>query len=176
MDSVTEQQVFMLFFAIIWGAVANVQPRWKAFQWPLVGRHRPATNRVILSVIFLNIVPLLLFAYVFWALKHHSSNQPNWPVTHLLFHGIVPAFALFGCYRAWLATVETWPSTFYSAKGGVKAEWEHVEPTFRMEAETRDAAGKDLPIVYLGSNTACGNLVAALVYAIVGLAAPWICA
>jgi len=54
MGGVTEQQVFMLFFAITWGALANVQPRWKAFQWPLLGRHRPATNRVVLSFLCLN--------------------------------------------------------------------------------------------------------------------------
>lgn len=175
MSGVTEQQVFMLFFAIIWGAVANVQPRWKAFQWPLVGHHRPATNRVLLSVVVLNILPLLLFAYVFWALKHHSAATPNYPVAHLVFHGILPAFALFGCYRFWLAIVEACPNTFYSSTA-VPEEYEHSEPTFRTRIEPRDPHAKDLPVVYLGATTARANLVAALFYVLIGLVAPWIAA
>jgi len=175
MGGVTEQQVFMLFFAIIWGAVANVQPRWKAFQWPLVGHHRPATNRVLLSLLLLNILPLVLFAYVFWALKHHSTSPPDWPVVHLVFHGILPAFALFGCYRSWLAAVEACPGSFYSATS-VPEQYEHAEPTYRTKAEPRDPQGKDLPIVYLGETTARANLVAAVIYILIGLVAPWVAA
>lgn len=182
MGGVTEQQVFMVFFAIIWGAVANVQPRWKAFQWPLFRRHCPATKRVLLSVVVLNILPLLLFAYVFWALKHDSAaTWSNCSVAHLVVHGILPAFPLFGCYRLWLAIVEAYPDAFYSSKGAVPQKYEHIEPTYRTKAERcnsnakgRNSTAKDLPIVYLGATTARANLIAALSYAIIGVVAPWI--
>ena len=170
---ITEYEVFMLFFAIIWGTVANVQPRWKAFQWPLLCRHRPATHRVILSVLLLNVAPLLLFAYVFWALRHHTASEPE-PILHLIIHGILPAFGVFGCYRLWLATVEAWPATFYSAKGGVDAKYQHAEPTYRTEVVMRDPSKPELPVVDLGPDTACPNFIAAIGYLILALGPPWI--
>jgi hypothetical protein len=170
---VTEQEVFMLFFAIIWGTVANVQPRWKAFQWPLFLRHKPARHRVCLSVLFLNVGPLLLFAYVFWALGFHNDAAER-PILHLIIHGILPAFGVFACYRLWLSTIEAWPAAFYSPKGGVDTKYEHVEPTYRIDANGRDLSEPQLPIVDLGRDTACPNFVTAVFYILVALGAPWI--
>lgn len=174
MQPTAEQQVFMLFFAIIWGAVANVQPRWKAFQWPLIRRHGPARNRLLLSLLVLNAIPLLLFGYVVWVLGAHHGPDMGHPIFHLVGHGVVPAFALFGCYRLWLAIVEACPSTFYSSKvgnGGVPEKYQHSEPTYR---NTPDNTQTQLPIVHLGPDTAGPNAGAALLYLVVGMAAPWI--
>ena len=166
-----EQQVFMLFFAIIWGAVANVQPRWKAFQWPLIFRHKPAFKRVALSVLLLNLVPLALFAYALWALNGPEAQAR--PIAHLIGHGIIPAFALFGCYRLWLATVEAWPAAFYSATSAdVPEKYRHAEPSYRTKHD--DRSDSTLPIVELGPDTACPNFVTALAYLALGIATPWI--
>ena len=174
--NVTEYEVFTVFFAIFWSTVANVQPRWKAFQWPLFCRHRPARCRVILSVLLLNVAPVLLFAYVFWALGHDAASTPR-PIWRLILHGILPAFGVFGCYRLWLATVEAWPATFYSAKvgeGGVDKKYRHVEPTYRTGAAASARSEPKLPIVYLGPDTACPNFMAAILYLILTFGSPWI--
>lgn len=174
MTLTAEQQVFMLFFAIFWGAVANVQPRWKAFQWPLFFRHRPAKCRVCLSLAVLNVLPLLLFGYVLWVLGECHGSDMGWPILHLVGHGVIPAFALFGCYRLWLAIVEAYPETFYSSKvggGGVPKEYSHIEPTYRNKPTNSKT---QLPIVHLGPNTWFPNAGAAVLYLVLGMVAPWV--
>jgi hypothetical protein len=175
MQLTLEHQVFMLFFAIIWGAVANVRPRWKAFQWPLIFRHPPACHRLALSVGLLNVASLMLFGYALWTLGDHRGPDSAWPILHLVGHGILPAFALFGCYRLWLATVEAWPDTYYSSNvgdGGVPQKYQHAEPIYRT---AHNGGVTQLPIVELGPDTAFPNACAALLYLAVGMVAPWIC-
>jgi len=151
--------------------MANAQPRWKAFQWPLFCRHKPATCRVILPVLLLNVAPVVLFAYVFWMLGCDAVSAPR-PILRLIVHGILPAFGVFGCHRLWLATIEKWPATFYSPKGGVDNKYRHVEPTYRIEAAARSKL--ELPIVYVGSDTSFPNFIAAILYLTLTFRSPWI--
>jgi len=109
------QTVFALFFAVFWGATANVQPRWKAFQWPLV--HLPRIRRrVLLSVFFFNVLPLLFFGLALWVLRGPATDSADWTVwqgTKLILRGVIPAIAVFGFYRLWLGIVECASDTFY---------------------------------------------------------------
>jgi hypothetical protein len=51
-------------------------------------------------------------AFFVWALKGLGGDQADLEYAQI-FVGIVPAFYIFGIYRLWLATIETFPSTFY---------------------------------------------------------------
>lgn len=173
----TEQQVFMLFFAIIWGAVANVQPRWKAFQTSLFFQVPVARNRVLLSVAVLNVLPLVFFGYALWALAGHPDTswaRPFSAPAHLVVHGIIPAFAVFGFYRLWLGIVELWPTCFYAATTAeVDLKYRHWEPTFRNCATTPLQEG--CPTVDLGPDTGWPNLFFAGLYILAAAVAPWLC-
>lgn len=109
------QTVFAIFFAIFWGAVANVQPRWKAFQLPLI-EFAPVRRRVLLSVTFFNLLPLLFFGWTLWILVGPAASPINWTgwtVARLVLRGVIPAIATFGFYRLWLGIVECHSSLFY---------------------------------------------------------------
>ena len=57
------QQVFMLFYAIFWGAIANVQPRWKPFQWHLFFAVPQARRRAIAALVLLNVHSRYVFLH-----------------------------------------------------------------------------------------------------------------
>src|SRR3970040_2162923 len=71
------QQVFMLFYAIFWGAIANVQPRWKPFQWHLFFAVPQARRRAIAAFGLLNVLPLIFFAYGMWALYGRGPTDTS---------------------------------------------------------------------------------------------------
>lgn len=113
-------ETFALFFAIFWGLVANVQPRWKAFQWPFFfSSDFPNVKwRVLLSCFWLNIVPVLYFlTVVHWLHSGSLSEKTDADAVSLVIYGVIPSFAIFGFYRLWLATVEWRPKSFYGSKG-----------------------------------------------------------
>jgi hypothetical protein len=56
------QNIFMVFFAILWGALATVQPRWRAFRWPLIFRVPKVGYRLALAILLLNVAPIIYFA------------------------------------------------------------------------------------------------------------------
>lgn len=185
------QGVFMLFFAIFWGAIANVQPRWKQFQWPLVWRGLKFVNhRVLLSVVLLNIVPMLFFGYVMHQLsfcpveKKTDATPSIGAAAAIVLCGVLPAFAVFGFYRMWLGIVELCPKCFYSPwpaneQALPQKHW-HVEPTFRLPHETINPSNnsneRERPVVELGDCVSGWlNLVWGIVYFIIGAVAPLIC-
>lgn len=153
------QNVFIVFYAIFWGMVANVQPRWKAFQLPLVFRFRPATHRVVLSFIALNVLPICYFGWTIWMLSGDHLQVKEWgpsSVVLLLVHAVLPAFATFGFYRLWLGIVELNPLYFYAPNSaGIPEDFRHAEPTVMC--------------LKLKSTTACCNILYALSYVLVGL-------
>ncbi len=174
-----DQLVFMLFFAIFWGAIANVQPRWKAFQFPLMFKPklRNVLRRVVLAILLLNLLPIVYFGYILWA-THGRGPMPAdstfLAITKILIQGILPAFGIFGLYRAWLGIIELRPSWFYKSKlDDVPAEYRHVEPTYRLNYKEKNRKPSE-PVVDLGKDTGKGNLLAALIYLIVGCISPWL--
>jgi hypothetical protein len=110
------QQVFTLFYAIFWGTAANAQPRWKAFAWGAVGIDRATWRRAWWSVFLQNFLPLIYFVVILWLLSFHVwSDLATWDFASLLkvFVSISPAFAPFGFYRIWTASVQKWGRFFY---------------------------------------------------------------
>src|SRR5438128_11966390 len=106
------QAVFSLFFAIFWGAITNVQPKWKPFQFGLFCTFGPATRRLWLSILFFNFLPILFFGWTICVL-HGPALEPDkwtgWTVLRVVFRGVIPAVAMFGLYRIWMAILERWP-------------------------------------------------------------------
>ena len=175
------QTVFMVFFAIFWGTIANVQPRWKAFQFPLMfklGLRLNVCCRVVLAILLLNIFPILYFGYIlyFTSLPERCPDGSDTTlifVIKILIQGVLPALGIFGIYRLWLAIIELKPDLFYKSNSDdIPVEYRHVEPTYRLDytAGRRDS----LPVVDLGRDTGKGNLVAALIYLVMGLISPWL--
>lgn len=175
------QQVFMLFFAIFWGASANVQPRWKAFQFPLIfasGLRWNVLRRVCLAIIVLNLFPILYFGYVLYC----SSLPGRGPffcdsafitIVKVLVQGVIPALGMFGIYRLWISIIELKPSLFYKRKPyNIPLKYRHVEPTYRLNYKEHREPSE--PVVDLGKDAGIGNLIAALIYIIIGLASPWL--
>lgn len=104
----TPQEIFVVFFAIFWGAVFNVQGRWKMFQPILSFPH--IRHRFIFSFLLLNVVPVLFFAWTFFRLKDIPGE--TWLQ---ISAGVLPAFAIFAFYRLWIGIVECSPSYFYQS-------------------------------------------------------------
>ena len=167
-----DQTVFMLFFAIFWGAIANVQPRWKAFQWPLFCV-KEVRHRVLLAVGTLNVLPIQFFGYVLWALTGRGpkpTDETFHVVVKILIQGVIPAIGIFGIYRIWLGVLELRPSWFYKCDPEqLPKKYRLVEPTYRHELSKTG-----LPTVDLGIGTGPGNLLAAGVYIVVAGIAPWV--
>ncbi len=114
----TNQTVFLVFFAIAWGAVANVQGKWKAFHWPFVNE-KPARSRVLLSMIYLNILPLAYAVFALWCLSGPDPDSVKWTpraALDVLLFGFFPAFAAFAFHRLWLARIEANPGRYYYPK------------------------------------------------------------
>jgi len=177
------QQVFIVFFAIFWGAVANVQPRWKAFQFPLMftqGLRWNVFRRVCLAVLLLTVLPILYFGYILYSTSlpgrgPAEGDKALMTVSKILLQGILPALGMFGIYRTWLAIVELRPKWFYKSDlKDVPDKYRHVEPTYRLRYD--DDGKKHFPtaVVDLGEDAGKGNLLAALIYLIVGLVSPWL--
>ncbi len=115
------QTVFAIFFAIFLGTVANVQPRWKAFNWPLLflmpsGQRGCIGHRLVLSVLALNLAPVIFFGFALWMLRGSPTDPKDWTsytVLHVVLRGVMPAFSAFAFYRLWLGVVEFSPTCFY---------------------------------------------------------------
>ncbi len=102
----TTQSIFVVFYAIFWGAVFNVQGRWKMFQ-PILSFPQ-IRHRFIFSFLLLNVVPILFFSWTFFRLKDTPSET-----LLQISAGVLPAFAIFAFYRLWMGIVQCNPSYFY---------------------------------------------------------------
>src|SRR5438270_8581356 len=128
----TTQWIFVIFYAIFWGTVGNVQGRWKMFQWPLL--HFPhVVARLVLSMLLLNVCPIVFFAIAFFLLRHTPTNAPShWTFVATLRQtvaGVIPAFAIFGFYRIWLGIVELFPARFYQHDDERNESIKDIEPS-----------------------------------------------
>jgi hypothetical protein len=166
------QNIFFLFYAIFWGAIFNVQARWKAFQWPLLfSWYPPAVRRVLFSFLLLNLVPIGFLIFAIWQLG--NADLPKWEV---FWHGeglwaysrpILAAFAIFGIYRAWLGVIELFPGCFYASDvKSIPADYQHVEPTYQHANMRRMG---DRPVVELADGAGTKNLIAAALYLLISI-------
>lgn len=162
------QGIFLVFYAIFWGGIFNVQARWKAFHWPLFGHFGQARRRALISLLILNLVPIGFFAIAMWALrKPIPPNISFWMFVVDYVRPVVAAFAIFGFYRIWLGIVESWPGCFYaSAIGTIPLKYQHVEPTFRHSWGDRHG-----PVVDLADGAGCPNVFFGCLYVLIGVGA-----
>ena len=170
------QNVFIVFFAIFWGAVANVQPRWKAFQWPLIFKMGEVFRRVALAVLVMNVLPVIYFAISLWVTHDRgptTADSPGRIIAVVVFQGVLPAFGIFAIYRLWLGIIELRPQWFYKRNAeDVPKPYRHVEPTYRISSEENKTNG--LPFVDLGEDAGWRNIAAVLFYLFVAQGAPWL--
>ncbi len=108
------QTIFALFYAIMWGTLANVWPRWRAFDWAAKHDKKRAIYRSTLSLIVLNLIPILFFIFVslrlgYWTFEKQSCSVIWWK----LFVIMSQPFVLIGLYKIWVATVQLFRKTFY---------------------------------------------------------------
>ena len=157
------QQVFTLFYAITWGTAANSQPRWKGFAWGVFFSNSPARWRAALSMIVLNIVPLIYFVIILWCLGSGSwtgISHWNLKAAWKSLLSTIPALAPFGFYRIWTGFVEFSSQLFY----GVSWPWNTNNPP-----QALTDFGIHLGPSDLNPNFACGNFMWGLIYVGVGL-------
>lgn len=152
------QTVFALFFAISWGTVANAQPKWKAFAWGQFREHR-TIQRLFLSILFLNAVPVVFFVTVLCLLGGPRWTLVAWDTRAGLqmIAAVVPAFGTFGFLRIWTSVVQ-W-----------KTQW------FYPDERERRLLGIDLLPADLNPKWARGNFLFGVAYVLIGLAVPWLC-
>jgi hypothetical protein len=165
---------FWYFYAIFWGNIASAQLSWKAFHWPFFFKIPQARNRTLMAVIIFNVMPLIFFGYVMWALAVCSPKlngiTPVGASWNYAVRGVLPAFAVFGFYRWWLAIIELLPDCFYaSCATSIDKRYRHVEPTYRREIDCRTT-----PVVDLGdTHTGLCNLGFGTIYVAIPSFAPW---
>jgi hypothetical protein len=133
MESLTaSQSIFVVFFAIFWGAIFNVQSRWRMFQ-PIL-RFRHIRRRLLLSILVVNVAPIVFFVWAFYSLKGGSSGVPpaQWGLSEtfrVLLAGVLPAFAIFGFYRLWMGIAELLPQAFYESASQQRNDLKGIDPT-----------------------------------------------
>lgn len=161
------QSVFAIFFAIFLGTIANVQPRWKAFNWPLLflmphGSRAFIRRRLVLSFALLNLAPVVFFGFGLWMLIGDGTEAKYWTgktVLSVVLHGVVPAFAAFAFYRLWLACVEFAPTLFYVLKQ------ENLPPD--LQSQCPPVIEPSIDQLNLTSRASCANLFFGFAYLIV---------
>lgn len=158
------QTIFLVFYAIFWGYIAGVQPHWKAFHFPLVCKVKQAKRRTILAIVIFNLVPLAFFFLAMLALSGQeldgiSPLRASWDY---VFRGVLPAFAIFGFYRFWLAIIDCKPDIFYASDVRfIDENYRHVEPTYRRRVHDC----RSTPVVDVGdSHTGRINGVVGVIY------------
>jgi hypothetical protein len=166
------QQVFTLFYAITWGTAANSQPRWKGFAWGAFRDRQTGTGwRLVLSIIVLNVLPLIYFAFILCCLGYGAwTNASQWDFNAgwKILLSTVPALAPFGFYRIWIACVEFSPGCFYGA-GLTRAACRNWQAGTQLPPAWRRIGIEIKPESDLNPDWAFGNLLGGVIYVILGL-------
>ena len=129
MNMTPTQQIFTVFFAIFWGAIANTQPKWKAFHYTFFCRIWQTTCRLVLAFLVLNVLPILYYCTLLSSLQTSEGQSVQW--AYIALKGIVPAFAAFGFYRLFIAVLESFPLLFYRLDDGGEYPKFDIEPTIK---------------------------------------------
>jgi hypothetical protein len=128
------QAIFTLFFAISWGVVSNVLPRWKPFHYALAfhcGFWQP-TWRLLVACTLLNVIPWIIFVLVVVWLRGDALQLNDWTFLAgllLIVRAVLPGLVPFGCYRVWLAIIRIFPTCFYGENPDA------VPPEFRAKRQ-----------------------------------------
>lgn len=148
------QTVFALFYAIMWGSLANVWPRWRAFDWALIKRPEDrALYRCLLSVALLNLCPIVFFIFALLWLRNCTLQGCSVRIGWTLFVVMLQPFAEVGFYWLWISFVQWRSKWFY--------------PDSVCDPQRKDDRYKGLSKDDLSSEFAALNCVIGLLYVIV---------
>jgi hypothetical protein len=154
------QSVFLVFYAIFWSGILNVQPRWKAFHWPLFCRKPDqARRRTLLSLLILSFFPIGFFVFAMWLLGS-IENFSGWRLSWEYLRAAIVSFAIFGMYRIWLGIIECFPKYFYAPVDDIPRKYQHVEPTYRQDIGCKPSC----VFVDIGIDTGRPNIVWGVIY------------
>ena len=111
------QTLFALFYAITWGALTSVWPKWRAFDWALINEPgERACPRGILSLAFFNILPLIFFSGGLFFLNNWVLQGGKISIGIQIILIALQSLTLFGFYRIWVSIVQCCTNTFYPEK------------------------------------------------------------
>jgi len=93
------QQVFMLFYAVLYGTTLSSMNGFFPFPWGRIFENNKARNRLILSITFLNFCPIIYFFLVFYLLKEKTFCLNSFDQIIFSFLVILSALGIFAFYR-----------------------------------------------------------------------------
>lgn len=123
------QNVFILFYAIFWGYVSEVQPKWKAHHWTLFSSEPKIRRRIWMALVLFVCVPTAFFAFAFAAF-----DTPNDCYLSSVVLPLLAAQAPFGFYRIWIGIMESNPGQYYFTKAELdenKRWWLSLRPWWK---------------------------------------------
>jgi hypothetical protein len=176
----TSQQIFAVFFAVLWGTAANAWPKWKPFHWTFFLHSRRVARRVLWSFFMLNIVPI---SYFVWIMVRGLNRCPDGSATdwRSVLPGVIPAFAMFGFYRLWIAGIELRPKLFYySDYAEMRTEGKEdligVDPTIEEDPHATGPAPLRLKPKWWWANALFGiiYILFGISYRAAALLIPWL--
>ncbi len=160
------QSLFAVFYAIFWGVVANAQPRWRAFNWPVAFKFTRTRRRLAVAIWLLNLAPVLVFV-VFLVmfrgvtLEWAPSGVP-WLAGLQIFLAIVAAQVPFALNRLWIGTLEHEPTRYYYQR----SEELNLLAAHEPKLDEKDEGGVAISKVW-----SRGNLLASTGHLVVCIAA-----
>jgi hypothetical protein len=103
----TISQVFLLFYAVLYGAIFTISDRWRPFLMPR--KCKQAGRRFALSTALLGILPVGYFLLAFPVLESTDASSRGW-----LALAVYQAAPLMSFYFSWVWIVIWKKETFYS--------------------------------------------------------------
>jgi hypothetical protein len=122
------QTVFTVFYAIMWGALANALPRWRAYDTAHMGADRRARRRFLRALTVMNLLPIVYCVFVLWLESGKTWNITGWGLrsSAKIFLAILPCLAPFGFYRLWSAMMQHQANRSYPTKLWRTAEGKRI--------------------------------------------------
>jgi hypothetical protein len=127
------QTIFAVFYAIFWGGVFSVLSRWKPFNHGLIFNKdkkeiEHISKRIRLSLLILNILPLIYFVGIFYILGLKGNlcklqKDCGIDVSAMVLSDVIPAFAILGFYRLFIGIVEYNPTKYYKYSYEIPIEY-----------------------------------------------------
>ncbi|MCG8026420.1 MAG: hypothetical protein N0E55_17670 [Candidatus Thiodiazotropha taylori] len=115
------QQIFSMFYAILFGTMLSNVISFRAFPWGVLGfvgvgfRHERV--RLMLAVLMFNVLPFFIFAFGYTLLGHVAEKPDLIWIIYSAFLSLV----VFAPYRAWHAL-----QNYNSAWCYTKGEWSEI--------------------------------------------------
>lgn len=144
------QQIFSMFYAILFGTMLSNVISFRAFPWGVLGfigvGLRREWVRLVIAVLMFNILPFIIFAFGYTLLGHVAEPDVLW-----IIYSAFLSLVVFAPYRAWHA-LQNYNSEWCYTKG----EWSEIENERNIK------------------NTVAGNLMASILYMLPLLILPFL--